>query len=226
MMAQTESPIQVYLEIGQTRTFAAALDWPGWCRSGRDAAAALQALYDYAPRYAGVLQAAHLDFLLPGDASNLVVVEQVEGNATTNFGAPAVTLSGDARPVNPDELRHWQGILEACWQAVDTAVEAAAGRILRKGPRGGGRDLDKVFQHVLDVDVAYLSSLGGKLDPDAGHTPASIRQAILTTLAAVVRGEVPARGPRGGLRWQPRYFVRRLAWHELDHTWEIEDRAA
>ena len=54
---------------------------------------------------------------------------------------------------------------------------------------------------------------------------ARTRQAILTTLSAAVRGEVPAREPRGGPRWTPRYFVRRLAWHELDHAWEIENRA-
>ena len=35
--------LNVYLEIGSRRTFAAALDWPGWCRMGRDEAAALQA---------------------------------------------------------------------------------------------------------------------------------------------------------------------------------------
>jgi hypothetical protein len=25
--------------------------------------------------------------------------------------------------------------------------------------------------------------------------------------------------------WPPRYFMRRAAWHILDHAWEIEDRA-
>jgi hypothetical protein len=41
---------------------------------------------------------------------------------------------------------------------------------------------------------------------------------------ASARGEIPAKGPRGGLRWTARYFVRRLSWHILDHAWEIEDR--
>src|SRR5207244_10722123 len=31
-MVQGVNQIEVYLEIGQTRTFAITLDWPGWCR--------------------------------------------------------------------------------------------------------------------------------------------------------------------------------------------------
>ena len=120
-------------------------------------------------------------------------------------------------------------VLQACWRTFDTAVRGATGLVLSKGPRGGGRDLTKIIQHVRDVDASYLASPGGKLKPSDEDEPsqalAHIRQAILTTMIAAARGEVPARGPRGGVRWTPRYFVRRLAWHELDHTWEIEDRA-
>ena len=43
--------------------------------------------------------------------------------------------------------------------------------------------------------------------------------------AASAHGEVASHGPRGGVRWSARYFVRRAAWHALDHVWEIEDRA-
>ncbi len=52
------------------------------------------------------------------------------------------------------------------------------------------------------------------------------RRAILEALGAAARGEVPPRGPRGGARCAPRSFVRRVAWHVLDHAWEIEDRLA
>jgi hypothetical protein len=228
-MTPVASRIEVYLEVGQARTFAVALDWPGWCRSGRDEAAALQALRDYGPRYARALQTTRLAFHAPSEVADLAVVERLAGNATTDFGAPDLALPRDARPIDAAELERFQVVLKACWTALDTAVEAAAGRALRKGPRGGGRDLTKIVQHVRDVDAAYLTSLGGKLKPsdedDPSRALADVRQAILTTLIAAARGEVPARGPRGGARWTPRYFVRRLAWHELDHAWEIEDRA-
>ncbi len=228
-MAQSANPIEVYLEIGQTRTFAVALDWPGWCRSGRDEASALQALYDHGPRYARALQTTRLGFRAPSEASALVVVERLTGNATTNFGAPNLAPSHDTKPIDPTELERWQVVLQACWRTFDTAVRAATGQALSKGPRGGGRDLTKIIQHVRNVDASYLTSLGGKLKPsdedEPGQALAHIRQAILTALMAAARGEMPARGPRGGVRWTPRYFVRRLAWHELDHAWEIEDRA-
>jgi len=228
-MAQGANPIEVYLEIGQTRTFAGALDWPGWCRSGRDEATAVQALCDYGPRYAHALQRTPLRFRVPSEASALVVVERLTGNATTNFGAPNLALSGDTKPIDPTEQQRWQVVLNACWRTFDMAVRAAALPALSTGPRGGGRTLTKIIQHVRDVDASYLTSLGGKLKPSDEDEPsqalAHIRHTILTTLIAAARGEVPARGPRGGVRWTPRYFVRRLAWHELDHAWEITDRA-
>jgi hypothetical protein len=48
----------------------------------------------------------------------------------------------------------------------------------------------------------------------------------MNALAAAAHGVVPTRGPRGGVIWTPRYFVRRVAWHLLDHAWEFEDRGA
>jgi hypothetical protein len=47
---------------------------------------------------------------------------------------------------------------------------------------------------------------------------------MLDGLTAAAQGKIPAQGPRGGKRWSPRYFVRRVAWHVLDHAWELEDR--
>ena len=229
-MGSSSHTTDVYLEIGTKRTFAGAVDWPGWCRSGRDEASALQALVDSGPRYAHVLAATGIVFQLPAGTSAFVIVERLEGNATTDFGAPNVALSRDTRPVDDAELLRFQTLLQASWRAFDGAVQAARGKELRKGPRGGGRDVEGIIQHVLAGDKSYLARLAWKPKPgeaqDLSEELDRTRQVILERLAAAVRGEVPARGPRGGVIWAPRTFVRRVAWHVLDHTWEIEDRLA
>lgn len=228
MKANTSNPIEVYLEVGRKRTFASAIDWPGWCRSGRDEESSLQTLFEYGPRYAGVLQPAGIGFQAPADASVLTVVERLKGDSTTDFGAPGISPSSDARAVDDIELQRLTTLLKACWLAFDNAVKAATSKELSKGPRGGGRDLQGIVQHVVDAESAYLSKIGGKFkkgeEEDHFQELNRMRKKIMVSLAAAVRGELPAQGPRGGIYWTPRYFVRRSAWHLLDHTWEIEDR--
>ncbi len=220
--------IDVYLEVGKKRTFAGAVEWPGWCRSGRNEATALKALVAYGPRYARVVSAARLKFRAPGNPAAFAVIERVAGDATTDFGAPGVAPFSDKRPVDDGDLERFRALLKACWKTFDKAVSAAQGKELAKGPRGGGRELKAMVEHVLGADGAYLARLGWKLTLGEQDDPrkelAVVREAILDALVAAARGETPAQGPRGGLRWSPRYFVRRVAWHVLDHGWEIEDR--
>jgi len=228
-MARSTNQIDTYLEIGSKKTFAGAIDWPGWARSGADEPSAIQSLFEYARRYQQVVVTAQPNFHAPGEASEFRVVERLEGNGTTDFGAPDASPSQDQAPVDPAELLRFQTLLRACWAAFDRAVAAARSRELRKGPRGGGRDLEKIIRHVLGAEAAYLGRLGWKFkegetgDPD--QELARTRDAILMALTASVGGELPAQGPRGGLHWTPRYFVRRVAWHVLDHAWEVEDRS-
>lgn len=227
-MAQPSSKFDVYLEIGKKKTFAGALDWPGWCRSGRDEASALQALFDYGQRYERVIEVVQFGFQAPTDLSAFTIVERLRGDATTDFGAPGIAPSGDHRPVDESELWRFQVLLHACWQAFDAAAKAAFGKELRKGPRGGGQELEGIIRHVLGADAGYLAQLGGKLKigegMDSRKAMDQVRQASLEALASAAHGLLPARGPRGGIHWTPRYYVRRTAWHVLDHAWEIEDR--
>lgn len=228
-MAQSLNRIDIFLEAGSKKTFAGVIDWPGWIRSGPDEQSAIQSLFEYGQRYQRVVGAAQPAFRAPKEASEFLVVERLEGNATTDFGAPDASPSQDKGPVDQVELLRFQALLKACWAAFDRAVAATGSHELRKGPRGGGRDLEKIIRHMLGAEAAYLGRLGWKfkegetkeLDQELSRT----REAILIALASSVRGELPAQGPRGGLHWTPRYFVRRVAWHVLDHTWEVEDRS-
>lgn len=221
--------MNVSLEIGKKRTYACALDWPGWSRSGHDELSALQALLDYTPRYARAVASAGMGFIAPQDVSAFSVTERLIGNTGTDFGAPSIPPAYDENPVSEKDLERLQALLHAIWGTFDAAVLAAEGRELRVGPRGGGRSLDKILAHVLEAEMAYLQRLGGRFRPENPRSDprlsfAPLRQSSLDTISQAARGELPQVGPRGGKRWTVRFYVRYAAWHMLDHTWEIEDR--
>src|SRR5207302_7371668 len=126
----------VCLEASGKRVFASAIDWPGWCRSGRTDEGALETLAEYASRYAAVVGAAGIRF--PRNAAaTLHVVETVPGSATTDFGAPGGIAKLDAKSASVTEAERIAVLVEACWSVFDT-VMGAAPAALRKGPRGGG----------------------------------------------------------------------------------------
>jgi hypothetical protein len=220
--------MDIYFEVGQKRVFAGAIEWPGWLRSGRDEAGAMAALVEWGPRFAQALHGSGLGFVAPADSSELVVVERLEGGSGTDFGAPGAIPAADERPVSPEELAWLERLMAASWAAFDAAVKAAEGKSLRKGPRGGGRELVAIVEHVIGGDLAYLTALGYRYRQPKGLAPAEAlaptRQAIREALAAAGRGELETVGPRGGRRWPVRYYVRRAVWHTLDHVGEIEER--
>ncbi len=221
-------PVDTYLEVGRTRVFAGALDWPGWCRSGRGEEAALDALLAYASRYATAMRGGRAAFTAPKRSSTLRVVERLRGDATTDFGAPSIAPAADARSIDRRWLARQTKILQACWRAFDDAISSVTGD-LSKGPRGGGRDLDAIVRHVVGAEAGYLRMIAAKApgfqEPEADAVREDERAIVIGALEKAVVDGIPAEGPRGGKRWSAPYFVRRAAWHVLDHAWEIEDRA-
>lgn len=216
------------IEAGSKRTFACATAWPGWCRQGGDEDAAMQALDAYRPRYASALKTTGVPF--GGIRGSLRVAERTGGNATTDFGAPDGVYELDAEAISAREWARLRRVLEACWAAFDRAVTAAEGIELTKGPRGGGRDLGSIVGHVVGAEVSYLRTLTGRGvqvdDDDPWSARERERAAVLGGLDLAKAGGLPERGPRDGVLWTPRRFLRRTAWHVVDHAWEIEDRAA
>jgi hypothetical protein len=227
-MARGNERIAVYLEVGRKKTFAGAVDWPGWHRAARNADDALAALAAYAPRYARIFARTAIDFALPDGPAPFAVIELLNGNSTTDFGAPDMASAPDREPFDEAARERSEEILAAIWQAFDRGVQAAQGKELRKGPRGGGRDRDAIVRHVLAADAVYVRRLGQKFSQDdeapLDNELRRTRDAIRAALRAGARGELPSEGPRGGALWTPRFFVRRSAWHNVDHLWEIEDR--
>jgi hypothetical protein len=215
--------VAICLESGSRLTFASALDWPGWSRSGRTEEAAIEALRSYAPRYAPVVLAAGLP--LP-DPARLEVAERLPSTSTIDFGIPYGLAKRDQEPLEAAEAERLIAILEAAWELFD-GVAAGAPASLRKGPRGGGRDRDAIVEHVVGAEVeAYARKLGIRLARPA-QGDAAARRPHRAAIAAALRaasGPHPAVAPPAQ-RWPLRYAVRRIAWHVLDHAWEIEDRS-
>ena len=206
------------VEATSKKAFATAVDWPGWSRSGKTDDLAVAALADYASRYAVVAEEAGEPFE-PGDYE---VVERTGGGGGTDFGVPSSITDVDRRQVEAAEAERLARVVEASW-AVFARVAAGAPAELRKGPRGGGRDRDKMVGHVAESDGYYAREIGitGK-KPDPTDRPGieAMRAEMLEILRQPSDGSALA-----GRTWTARYAARRIAWHALDHAWEMEDRS-
>jgi hypothetical protein len=173
----------------------------------------------FAPRYSVVVTAAGLTLPAP-DA--FAVVERSTGDSTTDFGAPSVPASAELADLSAADAERLAALMLAPWERL-AEVGRTAPAILRKGPRGGGRDRDAVVQHVWNAEAAYARKAGLRVRaPDAADV-----QAVTAFHDEVARHVRDARvgQPSSDKSWPVRYAVRRLVWHVLDHVWEIEDRS-
>lgn len=215
-----ETPI--YLELGKKRVFACALDWPGWCRSGKTEEDALDRLAQYAPRYAVVAAEAGVKF--PRTVARAFeVVERLPGSGTTDFGALGKPVQRDAEPASAAETKRLVALVTASWRVLDDVASRAPAE-LAKGPRGGGRDRDKVVQHVLGAESSYGRAIGVRHREPALDDPEAIAAMREDLERALLEGLRKGGSASQGKGWPPRYLARRIAWHVLDHAWEIEDR--
>ena len=207
-------------EAGTKKVFVWAIDWPGWCRAGKTTPDAIDALIEHRPRYARVAKRAHLD-LGPVAADDLDTVVSVSGGGGTDFGVPSNITDLDRRPVDADDADRLASLVDAAWAELEAIAERTP-ETLRKGPRGGGRDRDKMLDHVFEADHAYAREIGIKLPAGSLHDRVAVaveRAAVLDVLRQPSDG-----GPLSDRKWTLRYAARRIAWHALDHAWEMEDR--
>jgi hypothetical protein len=216
-----EDRVEIAEEVGTKRTFIWVVDWPGWCRAGKDVPLAIGSLLDHGPRYALVTRAAGLD--LPDvSAHDLDTVESLPGSSGTEFGVPSAIGELDRRPTTAAEADRLARIVEAAWAEFDRVVASAPAE-LRKGPRGGGRDRDKMVGHVDESDGYYAREIGASRKQPTLADRAAV-YAMRAAMLAVIRR--PSDGsPLAGRTWTARYAARRIAWHALDHAWEMEDRS-
>lgn len=169
-------------------------------------------------------------FRPPATTRGLDVIERINGDGGTEFGVPGKAAASERDPITAADLRRLTALLKASWSVFDAAARKAVGVELTKGPRGGGRELPKIVEHVREAEVAYLGQVGARApaaaDEHAARPMAKLRRTFADALTAVATGK-PIANPRGTRKpWMPRYAVRRSAWHVLDHAWEIQDRSS
>lgn len=215
--------VEVAIEATSKKAFATAIDWPGWSRSGKTPDLALEALAAATPRYAAVAKQAGVPFSADaGESGDFEVIEHAGGGSGTEFGVPSRITEADRRPVSATEADRLRRLVAAAWTIFDRVATSAAAE-LRKGPRGGGRDRDKLIGHVVAADHVYAREIGIRLmapAPDDRPAIEALRAAILEVIGSSSDGS-----PIAGRKWTPRYAAGRVAWHALDHAWEVEDRS-
>jgi hypothetical protein len=81
-----------------------------------------------------------------------------------------------------------------------------------KGPRGGGRDRDQMVDHVREAEREYASRTGLRIAP---RTPWQSQRTLLAEHLLTDYHDP---------KWPPEFAMRVIAWHVVDHAWEIEDR--
>jgi hypothetical protein len=207
----------IYVELGGKKAIAWSLEWPGWCRIRMREEEAVQALIDYEARYRLIAQRAGLSFA-PDD---LVVVERLPGDANTAWGVPSVLASAETGPIDVATAQRNVLLLRTAWDILEEVVAASKAQ-LRKGPRGGGRDRDEIWRHVIEAERAYARKIGVRHKPFEMNDKSALqamREEIATRLCKSSTGEPLVSGG-----WNTSYAVRRMAWHVVDHIWEIEDR--
>jgi hypothetical protein len=218
----------VALEIGpKRRVFAQAIEWIGWCRSGKDEVTALNQLLAAGQRYAQVTKRAGIPFVAPTSLDAFKVVERTPGTATTDFGALSMLFVADSEPLTEAGIERLVSLLTACWATFDNALHDIPADLHDVKPERG-RSPNAIRLHLLEADLMHLSAFGPAFQqPDPARVAeqeAAVRKQIIAELRIVPSKESTPPRRRYGFSWTPRFAVRRSAWHALDHAWELQDR--
>ena len=217
------APIRVMIEQGKKKTVASAFDWPGWDRGGKSEDEALAVLATYRPRYARVAELAGLadEFLATG---KMKVVERVTGTGMTDFYTLSARAAGPEQwPMSKSECERKIALLLACWAYFDDVASRVSGE-LRKGPRGGGRDRDRIVRHTNGAEIVEFAVKVGVVSSPAAWQKADKAQlrAHRDAFSAAIREYNVRRAP--ARTWTVQFLIRRCCYHMLDHAWEMEDR--
>jgi hypothetical protein len=214
--------MRVMLEIGLKgkKVVAVAPDWPGLARGATTGEAATERLRAYLPRYARVAELAGMAAEFAA-ISTVDVVEQYPGTGSTDFWGISFAFSPvDRQEMSSDELARELALMRACWAFFDE-VRARVSAEMQRGPRGGGRDRDRIVGHVVGTEQDWAKKLGLPRQHDAWPSDGALAAHRDAYCAAIRAHHAQGKTAR---RWPLRFLIRHTAFHTLDHTWEMEDK--
>ena len=157
-------------------------------------------------------------------AGPLEIVEDRIGTGMTDFyGLSFSSSATEHGPMSEADFERRIVLLRACWEFFDQ-VAARVSPVMRKGPRGGGRDRDRIVRHVIRTESEdFAKQVGIRIPEEAALSPDGLRQHrrdYVAAMRATNAGEVERRA-RSWTLW---FLIRHSAYHTLDHAWEMEDK--
>jgi hypothetical protein len=217
-------PVRVVVERGPKgkKSVAFAVDWPGWSRGAKTPEAALETLEAYRARYRPVAVAAGMAGQFD-KGGRLTVAEDRVGTGSTDFWGISFSPSAlETEPMSAQDLDRKLTLLCACWEFFDD-VAARVSTEMQRGPRGGGRDRDRIIRHTIRTESEDNAKKVGIRNPEGfALTPEGLqahRESYLAAMRAYNAGEI-----KRMRSWNLPFLIRHSAYHTMDHAWEMEDK--
>jgi len=215
--------VRMMIELGPKgkKSVAYAIDWPGWSRGRKTPDQAIEVLEAYRQRYRPIADIAGLGAEFDA-AGPLIEVDRYTGTGSTDFWGISFAASPEEREGMPDQqLERRLALLQACWVFFDQVAERVS-PVLKKGPRGGGRDRDQIINHTLGWERTGLAVNVGVEYPEGVLLDPDVRRQYREDYLAALR-EHHAEGKKARTT-ELAFLVRHTAFHMLDHAWEMEDK--
>jgi len=217
-------PVRVVIERGPKgkKAVAFALDWPGWSRGANTPELAVETLESYRERYRPIAEAAGMGARFKREGRLETIEDRVGSGSTDFWGISYFPSSTEQDPMTTKELDRKILVLQTCWQYFDKVAKRVSAEML-KGPRGGGRDRDRIIRHTIRVESEeFAKRLGLRIPEEGALTPAGLRSHRKNYIDAM-RAYNAGEGKRMK-NWTLAFLIRHSAFHVMDHAWEMEDK--
>ncbi len=217
--------IQATIEIGPKgkKVVAVAPDWPGLARGAKTEEAAIERLLTYVPRYVPVAKLAGMEAAFP-TTTTADVIEHYPGTGSTDFWGISFAFSSiDKQAMSDDALERELTLMRACWAFFDD-VRSRVSAEMQRGPRGGGRDRDRIVRHTFAAEQDWAKGVGVVTSDDMMLTGEGLRTHRDAYCHAIQDYHSQGKSAGKVAKWPLRYLIRHTAFHTLDHAWEMEDK--